>query len=88
MKLNNPDIVYIEWVDSFTTAGWTPYTDELESPMHIHTVGWLIAENESSVVVSAHFGDNDHTHTPMNIPKRSIVARHPIESPTHDQNSV
>ena len=43
MKIKNPKLVEVEWVDIFATSGW----EKLEevNPPHLHTYGYLVLKS-------------------------------------------
>jgi hypothetical protein len=50
------DLVFIEWVDSRATHGWST-VDEIENTcVIVQSVGWKILENEELIVISGHYG--------------------------------
>ena len=59
-------LLYIEWVDSCASHGWT---DELPSTSLIQTAGWLLRETADSMTISASVSDVGMFDSPITIPK-------------------
>jgi hypothetical protein len=47
-----PTPVYVEWVDAAHFFGWADVVDVENTPNLCHTLGWLIGENEDSVMIA------------------------------------
>jgi hypothetical protein len=68
------EMIELHWSDSQSCAGWTPNGQHDANPALIKTVAWLIEETDEVYVVSSHDDPgNSHTHSPMTIPKCSVV---------------
>lgn len=74
-------IVDILWVDSVGASHWEKkyYLDD--ASMHCRSVGFLVSENEDSIVVSCSLGFCGDCNAPLKIPKVSIVSFYTIEFP-------
>lgn len=74
---------YIQWEDSVgCSSTWGGIPDGVPEPHVCHTVGWVIAESPTVVVIAPHispasdqFQKEAHACGDMTIPKRSIVHR-------------
>ena len=51
MKIKNPKLVEVEWVDIFATSGW----EKLEevNPPHLHTYGYLVYKDKDTIKVAS-----------------------------------
>ena len=72
------EIRYIEWVDSSAGTGWHPNSSlEAEEPLKIATVGFVLKENGSHVVIVQSFdnqeGDSQHANNFLSVPKIAIT---------------
>ncbi len=75
--------VYIEWVDSIQTESWSRGFPG--SSMRHVTAGWLLEEDEQSVVITssvgcADSGDYEAAHM-MKIPKCAIIRMQTVKPP-------
>jgi hypothetical protein len=70
--LESSPIVYVEWVDAVSDAGWE---DNVKVDIHnVCTVGFLIAETKDGIcLASTVSGDNSNAR--MHIPKSWITKR-------------
>ena len=74
-------LVFVRWVDSFGSSSEWSETEGLEAKSHVcHSVGWLKAESDDSIVVIPHIspanseiGSDEHGCGDMTIPKRAII---------------
>lgn len=70
-----PPVVRVTWVDSACRSGWT----DLESnnvTADCESVGFLIHEDKTKVVISSHIADTDQCNSPMTIPRGAIRSVH------------
>jgi hypothetical protein len=78
-------LVLIDWVDSCSSVGggWV-FLDELEAgAKKCRSIGWIIAEDEESITVSGHLGnDPDQCLGDMTIPRCAIAKITPMKEPT------
>lgn len=72
-------LVSVEWEDSFGGGGWSPADEATANvPQVCRSVGWLIAESKSRIVVAPHLSLENELHDrldvsgEMTIPKKSI----------------
>lgn len=57
--MEQPKLVYVEWLDINTHNGpWVKMPDD-NAPSACFTVGWLLHEEEGHIVVSATYSDED-----------------------------
>ena len=81
-------LLYLEWLDSHAARGWKTFEElkEDDEPLLCQTVGWLLAESKSAVViVSSKAGGGDTGSTEVGsgcstIPKVAITKRLEIRS--------
>lgn len=74
------EIVYLTWIDSSGQEAWGRSLPDEESLTCV-SVGWLLEETETSIVVSASYGcrterpdrDDFSADAPMRIPKVAIL---------------
>lgn len=81
-----PEIVYVEWIDSTRTEGWCTHR-EIENactPMDCRTVGFLVREDDKAIVLALNAAHGEHVGSPygslMTIPKLAITLRTPAEA--------
>ena len=69
----------IKWLDSEAVMGWAPRRTA-EKINEILSVGWVVAETEDYIILSAHRDDmNENDHSPMQIPKVAITKRKKVK---------
>ncbi len=69
-------VVLVDWIDSAAySKGWLYEQEGHVEPMHITTVGFLMAENDDYITISAHHAIDNHngTYGPMAIPRGCIT---------------
>jgi len=76
-----PEIAYVEWIDSTRTEGWCT-AREIEdacTPMECCTVGFLVREDDRAIVLALNTARGEHVGSPygslMTIPRASITLR-------------
>ena len=67
-------INYIEWLDSESSHGWVMKKDITYQLSPIHTIGYVLNENESVIVITASVSEHC-VDSPMTIPKFAISKR-------------
>ncbi len=72
-------IVEVKWLDAIGDGCWCSYTHHEDLANEIHTIGFLVSENDDSITVSAHLSGLDTCDNPMRIPRVSIVEYYEIE---------
>jgi len=72
-------IVEIKWIDAIGDGGWCPYDCHGNKNMVIHSIGWLVSEDEQSVTVSCHLSGLGNCDNPMRIPRVAILEYYEIE---------
>ena len=81
-----PEIVYVEWIDSTRTEGWSTAKEIQEAckPMKCRTVGFVARENDTEIVLALSAAHGEHVGSPycslMTIPKLAITLRAPAEA--------
>jgi hypothetical protein len=76
-------LTYVKWQDSVGCGQSWAETDGIEAPEHYcHSVGWVVAESDRSIVIVPHvslesefFGLKNQGCGDMTIPKPAIVQR-------------
>lgn len=73
-------LVYVEWIDSEMVEGWQPVEDVSPEFESVHTIGWLVAENDQGVTIAAHLDETGkRTCDVMRIPHVAILRRWAVE---------
>lgn len=78
------ELVLIEWVDSYASSGWQEVSSIEPEVLVCRSVGWVIRETDSTLVVAPHLTDEDGDAAPtqanglMTIPVCAIVSRRPL----------
>ena len=69
--------VLIRWTDSEASAGWKRIDDIPDDikASEIDSIGYLIKENNESIVISTSVSDNGSVMDPLTIPKCAILKR-------------
>jgi hypothetical protein len=81
-----PEMVYVEWIDSCTTSGWCgdEQIENAGNSLHCRTVGFLVKETDSAIVLALNNAYGDRVRCPfgdlMTIPKIAITLRAGIEA--------
>ena len=73
-------IVIITWIDAETTHGWQDNSDTDTSHTEVLTIGFLISEDEKSVVVASSVSDTSN-NSRMKIPRGMILSMTEIAAP-------
>jgi len=68
-----PPIVLIEWLDAYASAGWED--DSKAEPAPCKTIGFLIDETDTYVLLAATLGHSTETNARFAIPKGMILTR-------------
>lgn len=68
------EIVEIVWTDSFNTTGWREPTALDTTPIHIYSIGILVATTEDTITITTSSGAHGHVMDPLTIPKVAIVS--------------
>lgn len=69
--------VHLTWIDSKADRGWTYEPDP--DPATIETLGWLVSETDTAVVVSTSLADCGSRMDPLTIPKCAIIRRRKVK---------
>lgn len=66
--------VIVKWEDSHKTEGWQIGCNANPKPVEITSVGWIVAESETAITISAHKSEEETPQycNAMTIPRRSI----------------
>lgn len=82
MKTNeNFSLVYLEWLDSASSQGWSSIEDYKPDGIFCKSVGWIIRETEDLITIASNIGaptldkSVDQACGWMTIPKAVIRAR-------------
>jgi hypothetical protein len=65
-------LVFVQWLDSAALNGWT--SGEEITPLRVYTVGWLVGEFDTHLVVTSSVGpgaEEEHL-APLAIPRGCI----------------
>ena len=74
MKYSRP-VVEIEWYDAVTDFGWEDHTELDTTAEPVTTIGFLLAENEHSVIVASTVDKGrDQSNSRIKIPKGMIYS--------------
>lgn len=67
--------IRIEWVDSEADPGWKyiPTIEPHES--HIDSIGFLLKETDTAIVISTSVSENNGCMDPLTIPKVAVISR-------------
>ncbi len=67
-------IVDVLWLDSIGVGGWKDKDYLLEDSLECRTVGFLVCEDDKSIIVSSSLcnANDEHCHSPIRIPKVAI----------------
>lgn len=71
IQIDKSPVVYIEWVDSQITYGWTSKEDD-DLPALIKSVGILVSEFKHCVTISTSKSSNEKFTDKLTIPKICI----------------
>ena len=73
-------IVVVEWEDiTSNTEPWLCLAEALElKPARMTTIGWLIADNEDSIIVASSLGDEKEVSDVNCIPKSVIKTKRTV----------
>ncbi len=79
-KIDDLNIVYIEWIDSRGThSSWTELDDMAHDPCIIKSVGYVVNETENSIHIVPHIGtDPEQGCGDMVIPKVAIILQYKL----------
>jgi len=66
--------IKIKWVDSCYSNGWARLDAEYDKEdIVVHTVGFVIDEDEETVTISSSVSGGKFCHSPLTIPKVAIL---------------
>lgn len=87
MTHETPQLVLIRWQDAEADTGWDVRTDsDIEEPVIVESVGWLIAENKHTLLLAADVGTNEDTeksvNRPCSIPRCCVKSIHRLKEGT------
>ncbi len=67
---------YIEWVDSSSIDGWVEAHNVVPTRLMCRTIGWIVKENDTSVMIGGHITDYPvQLCGVLDIPKCAITKR-------------
>jgi hypothetical protein len=70
---------YVVWRDSRGGGGWVPASEIDAEPAEIHSVGWVVSETPTAIVLAASVESRDHggRHVldPLTIPLSAVLER-------------
>ena len=67
--------ILLTWIDSETAMGWHRISDVVITEMKVHSLGYLIKEDDKAVVISTSISENHSCVDPLTIPKCAIIKR-------------
>ena len=67
--------IMLTWLDSEATPGWQYAPQVKPQESKIHSIGWLIKETETAVMISTSVSENNGVMDALTIPKVAIVKR-------------
>lgn len=67
--------VMLTWLDSEASPGWQHILAIQPQESKIHSIGWLLKETETAVMISTSVSENGGAMDPLTIPKCAIVKR-------------
>lgn len=62
----------VEWIDSCSYQGWQDPNEPFD-PMTIQSIGYVVQEDESKIVLSTSLGANGTYADPIAIPKKCVI---------------
>jgi hypothetical protein len=80
-KSERPKIVWIEWLDSNLNHGWLQKGSIAREVDHLRcqSIGFLVAENDDVVSVSASWDLSETFADPLSIPRCAITKMQEVE---------
>lgn len=66
-------IVLVEWKDAVALAQWSAASC-LQEPIHAHTVGWLLHDDDSYVQIAATIAVDGEYNQSMTIPRGMVIS--------------
>jgi len=79
MKKHKHEVVFLRWLDSASTEGWTRAPTENTGLIAIESVGILIHEDKQHVEIVQSKSEINHCGAIMAIPKSVILKRQTIK---------
>lgn len=80
--MNHPyPLVEIQWDDACSDAGWQEFKKIKFEQQVVTTVGFLIAENKSHIIIGHTYSDDDYVGW-FQIPKGMIISRKTLKRAT------
>lgn len=81
--INNEDVrktkkIYVEWIDSSATRGWTHKTDieqENVGNLKICSIGYLLRDEKDFITITTSISVNSSAMDPLSIPTCAITKR-------------
>ena len=74
-----PKAFFVAWLDAAGGGGWTDRKEAAVADLRVESIGWLIAESETSITLSTSLclltGD---CHDPLTIPRPCIHRMEPL----------
>lgn len=72
-------VVWVEWIDSSTTGGWSTKERVLANDLRCWTCGLLVSEDDEAVTVCASYSAHESYLDAITIPKVAITKIEEIE---------
>ena len=76
MAIKSGTLVQLDWVDSESAHGWQSIKEVTKDPQLVHSVGYVIADNDKAITLAAdvgeEFGPEDTVNRTIVIPKGMV----------------
>ena len=75
-KKKLPNVIRVEWVDSYGGGNWIHKDDLDHKPSNIITVGFVVKETKKHITITSSISDGDGEQylNPITIPKIAIIS--------------
>jgi hypothetical protein len=67
------ELFRILWVNSCDQDGWMAKEEAVHRNLNIESIGYMISQNDDSILISSHIGD-EWFHSTMQIPRKAITS--------------
>lgn len=77
-SINEPELVYIQWVDAHSDNAWATkqeIDEYCKGKTVIHEVGWILSETKDSIVIASQIVDDGDIGNRTRIPKVWLTKR-------------
>ena len=73
-----PKVEIVEWLDAVASTGWHSDDEPQEPPVHVATIGFVVADEKQYLVVAATWAGGESNNR-MTIPKAWIQSRRKLD---------